>query len=342
VVAAPEAPDIAVGMAQWFLLQCHPDSGGTADMHVPDGFLDAKTAATTAALSAVGLGFALRRARLTLPPRKVPLLGLAAAFIFAAQMLNFPVMGGTSGHLIGATLAAVLLGPSAAVIVISCVLIVQCFLFADGGVTALGANIFNMAIIGGVGGWAIYELVRRIFRGRAGIIIAATFASWCATVVAAIVCAGELAASHKVPWNVVFPAMTFVHMLIGIGEGIITAMVLSAVSTSRPDLIVNELPAQRSLTPFILYGVLIAIGVALFVSPFASTAPDGLDKTAEALGFADGSKALLHPPMSEYQIKGISFASLSTSIAGLIGTVVALGLGWVLARLLVPKPDARP
>ncbi|HET8965903.1 MAG TPA: energy-coupling factor ABC transporter permease [Candidatus Acidoferrum sp.] len=329
-------------MAQWFLLQCHPDSGGSPDMHVPDGFLDAKTAATTAALSAVGLGLALRRARLTLPPQKVPLLGLAAAFIFAAQMLNFPVMGGTSGHLIGATLAAVLLGPSAAVIAISCVLIVQCFLFADGGVTALGANIFNMALIGGVGGWAIYSMTRRIFPGRPGTIIAAFFASWCATVVGAIVCAGELVASQKAQWNVVFPAMTFVHMIIGVGEGLVTALVLSAVSTSRPDLIVDERPAERSLAPFILYGALIAIGLALFVSPFASSAPDGLDKTAQALGFADGSKILVHAPMSEYQIKGISFASLSTSIAGLIGTVVALGLGWLLARLLVPKPAARP
>jgi cobalt/nickel transport system permease protein len=256
-------------------------------------------------------------------------------------MLNFPVMGGTSGHLIGATLAAVLLGPSAAVIAVSCVLIVQCFLFADGGVTALGANIFNMAIIGGVGGWALYVLVSRIIPGLSGRIIAAVFASWCATVVAAIVCAGELTASHKIPWDVVFPAMTFVHMLIGIGEGIITALVLFAVSTNRPDLIVNDRPAQRSLTPLLIYGLLIAAGLALFVSPYASKAPDGLDKTAEVLGFAGRSKVLLHAPMAQYQIKGISVLSLSTSIAGLIGTFIALGLGWVMARLLVPKSDAQ-
>src|SRR6185369_14245592 len=164
-------------------------------MHIPDGFLDTRTAATTAAISVCGLGFALRRVRLTLPPRRVPLLGLAAAFVFAAQMINFPVAGGTSGHLIGATLTAVLLGPSAAIVVISSVLIVQCLLFADGGILALGANILNLAMICGVVGWSIYHLVSRTFQGSFGRILGASFAAWCGTVVASMVCAGELAAS---------------------------------------------------------------------------------------------------------------------------------------------------
>jgi len=130
-------------------------------MHIPDGFIDAKTAATTALLSAAGVGLALRQARRSLPARRVPLLGLAAAFLFAAQMVNFPVAGGTSGHLVGGVLVAALLGPSAAIVVLTTVLIVQCFLFADGGVLALGANVFNMAIIGAAGGYAIYRLVLR-------------------------------------------------------------------------------------------------------------------------------------------------------------------------------------
>jgi cobalt/nickel transport system permease protein len=116
-------------------------------MHIPDGFIDGKTAATTALLAAAGVGLALRQVRRRLPPRRVPLLGLAAAFLFAAQMVNFPVVGGTSGHLLGGVLAAALLGPSAAIVVLTTVLIVQCFLFADGGVLALGANVFNMAIV---------------------------------------------------------------------------------------------------------------------------------------------------------------------------------------------------
>ena len=131
-------------------------------MHIPDGFIDGKTAAASAVISAVGVGLALRRVRRELPPRKIPLLGLSAAFLFAAQMVNFPVAGGTSGHLVGGALVAALLGPSAAVVVVTTVLIVQCFLFQDGGVTALGANIFNMAIINSVAGYVIYRALCRI------------------------------------------------------------------------------------------------------------------------------------------------------------------------------------
>jgi cobalt/nickel transport system permease protein len=137
-------------------------------MHIPDGFIDGKTAATTAALSAVGVGLALRQVRRRLERRRVPLLGLAAAFLFAAQMINFPVYGGTSGHLLGGVLVAALLGPSAAIVVLTTVLIVQCFLFADGGVLALGANIFNMGIVGGAGGYWIYRLVCRALPGPRG------------------------------------------------------------------------------------------------------------------------------------------------------------------------------
>src|SRR5271154_4130725 len=126
-------------------------------MHIPDGFLDPKVAISSGILSAAGIALAARRARIELPARRVPLMGLAAAFVFAAQTLNFPVAGGTSGHLIGAVLCSVLLGPSAAILVVSSVLIVQCLAFGDGGVLALGANIFNMAIVSSVGGYAIYR-----------------------------------------------------------------------------------------------------------------------------------------------------------------------------------------
>ena len=127
-------------------------------MHIPDGFLDTKTIVATSALAVVGVAVAWRRVRSEVPPQRVPLLGVAAAFVFAAQMLNFPVAGGTSGHLIGATLVAILLGPGAATIVIAAVLLVQCFLFADGGILALGANVFNMALLGVISGYALYRL----------------------------------------------------------------------------------------------------------------------------------------------------------------------------------------
>lgn len=210
-------------------------------MHIPDNFLDPPTALITGALAATGLGVALRHARKHLPPRQVPLLGLTAAFVFAAQMLNFPVLGGTSGHLIGAVLVAVLLGPSAAVIVISAVLIVQCLLFADGGLTALGANIFNMAIIGGVGGWAVYAALRKLLpANRAGRALAIVLAAWSSTVLASIACAGELAASHLLDWSVAFPAMAAIHALIGVGEALITVLVINAIAQTRPELITSK------------------------------------------------------------------------------------------------------
>jgi cobalt/nickel transport system permease protein len=166
----------------------------------------------------------------------VPLLGLAAAFLFAAQMVNFPVAGGTSGHLIGGVLVAALLGPSAAIVVLTTVLIVQCFLFADGGVLALGANVFNMGIVGAAGGYAIYRLVCLGLPGTRGQVAAVAFAGWCSTVLASVCCAGELAWSGTVAWPAGITAMAGVHMVIGIGEGLISALVFLAIQRMRPEL----------------------------------------------------------------------------------------------------------
>jgi cobalt/nickel transport system permease protein len=313
-------------------------------MHIPDGFLDSKTAAATGALAAAGLAVALRHARLHLPPRRVPLLGLAAAFVFAAQMINFPVAGGTSGHLIGAVLAATLLGPSAAVIVISAVLIVQCLMFADGGISALGANILNMGLIGGVGGWAIYHVISGLIKGLFGRVLAAAFAAWCSTVLASVACAGELATSHTAGWSVVLPAMAGLHVLIGIGEGLITALVLVAIARARPELLQPEAPTalRRPYGTIVAYGVLLALGLALFASPFASQWPDGLDKTAEVLGFKEKAAAgILPSPIPDYEMPGIHWSVLRTALAGAVGTMVVFVLAWWLARALVPKIDRK-
>lgn len=309
-------------------------------MHIPDGFLDGKTAVATGALAAAGLGVALRQARLHLPPRRVPLLGLAASFVFAAQMINFPVAGGTSGHLIGAVLVAVLLGPSSAVIVLSAVLIVQCLMFADGGLSALGANVFNMGVFGGVGGWAVYHLTSRAVKGLFGCVLAAAFAAWCSTVLAAVACAGELAVSRTVEWSVGLPAMAGVHVLVGVGEGLITALVLVAIARARPELVAPEAPvaSRQSYGAAVAFGVLIAVGLALFVSPLASRWPDGLERTAEVLGFEEKAVApVLKAPIPHYAMPGIHWSPLATSIAGASGTILAFGLAWLLARVLVPR-----
>jgi cobalt/nickel transport system permease protein len=307
-------------------------------MHIPDGFLDGKTIVATGALAAGGLGVALRHARTALPPRRVPLLGLAAAFVFAAQMINFPVAAGTSGHLVGGVLVAALLGPSAAVIVISAVLIVQCLMFADGGLSALGANILNMGVVGAVGGWAVYRLVSRAVAGLFGRLLAAAFAGWCSTVIASVACAGELAVSRTAPLALALPAMAGVHMLVGVGEGLITALVLPAAARARPELAADEGPSVRRPWAVAAYGALIALALALFVSPLASTWPDGLDRTAERLGFAGRATPPAAPAaMPAYAVPGVPSSILATSLAGAAGTVVAFGLAWLLARSLVRR-----
>jgi len=304
-------------------------------VHIPDGFIDGKTAAATAALSAVGVGLALRQVRRELPPRKIPLLGLAAAFLFAAQMVNFPVAGGTSGHLLGGVLVAALLGPSAAVVVMTTVLIVQCFLFADGGVLALGANIFNMAILGSMSGYAIYRLVGNYLPGIRGRVTAVAFASWCSVVLASIACAGQLAWSGTVAWSVAFPAMTGVHMLIGLGEGAISALVFYAVAKARPELTTNA-PAQPARS-FVGYGLLVAIGIALFVAPFACPWPDGLEAVAAKLGFEHVAKESMAAPMTNYVMPGVGSVGVATALAGIVGSLVAFVLAVVLSFLIVRK-----
>ena len=325
-------------------------------MHIPDGLLDLRTAAVTGGIAAAGLGVALWHARGGraggggIERKKVPLLGLSAAFVFAGQMLNFPVAGGTSGHMIGAVLTAALLGPSAAVIVIASVLIVQCFMFADGGVTALGANVLNMGLVGGVAGWIIYAGLSRLVRGLYGRIFAATFAAWASTVLAAVLCAGELAASGRAAWGVVFPAMAGVHMLIGIGEGIITALVLVAVARVRPELVIaparsrgttGMAGSRRGYGVVVVYGVLIAVGLALFVSPWASDKPDGLECVAKALGMGGQSSSVIPAPMPDYALEWLGRAGISKAAAGAVGTVAVLLFSLGLAWMLVPRAKAQ-
>lgn len=307
-------------------------------MHIPDGFIDGKTAALTAAFSLVGVGLALRQVRRELPPRRVPLLGLGAAFLFAAQMLNFPVFGGTSGHLVGGLLMAALLGPAAAVVVLTTVLIVQSFLFADGGVLALGANIFNMAIAGAAGAWLVFSGLSRVLPGLQGRVAAVAFAGWCSSVLAAMCCAGQLAWSGTAAWGPAFTAMTGVHMVIGIGEGLISALVYLAIERTRPELVSyrGETPAGPSAS-WLAYGVLLCLGLAAFVAPFASPWPDGLEAVASALGFEHAATTVMTAPMPDYQFAGIRWDAGATALAGVAGTIVVFGLALLLSRWLVRK-----
>jgi cobalt/nickel transport system permease protein len=207
-------------------------------MHIPDGFLDTATSVGAWVVSAGGVAYAVRRVSKELQERQVPLIGVTAAFIFAAQMINFPVAGGTSGHLLGGALAAILLGPWAGMLVLTSVLTVQALLFQDGGLLALGANILNMAIIGVLVGWVVYRgLGRLLHKGRSEMAITGFAAAWTSVVVAALVAALELTISGVFSASVAFTAMGSVHALIGLGEGLITAAVLSFLGVTRPDLL---------------------------------------------------------------------------------------------------------
>jgi len=307
-------------------------------MHIPDGFLDGKTMAVAGGLAAAGLAVAIRQVNRRLPRSKTPLMGLAAAFVFAAQMLNFPVAGGTSGHLLGGVLAAVLLGPAAGAVVISAVLILQCFLFSDGGVLALGANVFNMAIVGTVGGYGIYALARRAVGGLHGQITAVVFAAWCSTLLASLTCAGELAFSETAAAGVVFPAMSGVHVLIGLGEALITALVILAIRKVRPELVDPEHRQAGGVGwETLAFGLVIALGLAMFIAPFASSWPDGLEKVAAQFGFEKQAKTLMKSLIPDYQVSDISSEGLATAVAGSVGTIVMFVAAWIVGGLLVRR-----
>ena len=314
-------------------------------MHIPDGFLDTKTIVATTTLSAIGIGTAWRQARARMPSTRIPLLGVAAAFVFAAQMLNFPVIGGTSGHLLGAVLASVLLGPGASVIVMTAVLVVQCLLFADGGILALGANIFNMAIVGSIGGYAIYRLCFSVLRGERGRVLSVAFASWCSVVLASLCCAGELSWSGTVSAWASFPAMAGIHALIGLGEGLITSLVIVAIGRVRPDLLESEY-RENSVNPagtFIGYGLLISLGLVVFVSPFASPWPDGLERVAASLGFDRNAiqSTGVPPVLTDYKFPGISSVPLAIILAGTAGVLLAFTFSFLLSKVLTKRTKTR-
>ncbi len=218
-------------------------------MHVPDGFLDAPTSGATAAVAAGGVALALRGARRELDERTAPLAGLTAAFVFAVQMVNFPVGAGTSGHLMGGLLAAVLVGPWTAAICTTVVLMVQALLFADGGLTALGTNVTLLGLVAVAVGWGAFRLLARLLpTSRGGVLTAAGVGAFLSVPVAALVFVGLFAVGGvaDVPVGTVAAAMGGVHVLIGLGEAAITVAVVGAVLAVRPDLVYGARALRRS------------------------------------------------------------------------------------------------
>ncbi|KMO99701.1 energy-coupling factor ABC transporter permease [Streptomyces roseus] len=337
-------------------------------MHVPDGFIDAPVSIAAGVAAAGAVAVSLRGARRELEEKAAPLAGLVAAFIFAVQMLNFPVAAGTSGHLLGGALAAILVGPYTGVLCVSVVLLMQGVLFADGGLTALGVNVMNMAVVTVVVAYAVFRGLLKLLPGTRRSVTVAAFAGALLSVPGAAVMFTLLYAlggTTDVPLGKVFTAMVGVHVLIGIGEAVITAATVGAVLAVRPDLVhgarglaaplklrvggelVDAAPAAapaavpaaaRSTKPVWITGLVTALVLAGVVSFYASASPDGLEKVAADKGIDQNVKehASAGSPLADYSVKDVGDARLSGGLAGVIGVgaTVAVGTGifWTVRR----------
>jgi cobalt/nickel transport system permease protein len=300
-------------------------------MHIPDGFLTLSISLTCWVLTAVALMVALRQAQASLDERLIPLAGIMAAFIFAGQMINFPVAGGTSGHLIGATLAAIVLGPWLGILVMTAVIALQALLFQDGGLVVMGANIFIMGVIPAVVGYGLYRAAAN--RSRRFQISLAAVASWLSVMAAAFVAALLLGFSRTSSFGVAIPAMLGIHALIGIGEALITAAALGFIRQARPQLL--QTSAEIGGRGWIVAGILIAFLVVLF-APLASAFPDGLEWVAEQNDFLGVAKEAPYSILPDYVIPALGDSGLSTILAGAIGSAavafLVYGLAWLVRR----------
>ncbi|MFJ6184077.1 energy-coupling factor ABC transporter permease [Streptomyces sp. NPDC092295] len=335
-------------------------------MHVPDGFIDLPVSAASGAVAAGAVAVSLRGARRELDERTAPLAGLVAAFIFAVQMLNFPVAAGTSGHLLGGALAAILVGPYTGVLCISVVLLMQGILFADGGLTALGVNITDMAVVTTVVSYALFRaLVKLLPRTRRSVTVSSFVAALVSVPAAALAFTFFywIGGTTDIPIGKVLTGMVGVHVLIGIGEAAITALTAGAVIAVRPDLVygarglsaplklrvggelVDAAPASgpepvaaRSTRTLWATGLVTALVLAGFVSFYASANPDGLEKVAADQGIDRKTEPhhTADSPLADYGVRDIDDARISGGLAGVIGVgaTVAVGSGvfWVVRR----------
>lgn len=329
-------------------------------MHAPDGFFSAWLSIAGWVIAAALIALAIRNTRDQLGERQVPLMGIMAAAIFAGQMLNFTIPGGTSGHLIGGALAAIMLGPWAGLLVMTAVVAVQALLFQDGGLLVMGLNIINMGVITAFVGYFTYRLVRRLVPGRSGLLVGAAAGGWLSLVVTASFAAIELALSGTSPLRFALPAMVGIHALIGVGEALLTVFALGFILAARPDLVTGEeAPGQRSAR-WVTVGLVLALAITL-LAPLASPYSDGLERVAEVFaepGAVEGSPVGFAVPsqpqffgefrdapyeiLPDYTIPFLGESGLSTIAAGMIGVLIVFGVALGVARLTRRAERARP
>ncbi len=318
-------------------------------MHIADGLLSSEVCIATGVISAGVVGYGIRKLNQSIATKTVPLTGMVAAIIFAGQMINFPLIGApVSGHLLGGVLAAVILGPWAGCLALTAVLLVQCFLFSDGGFLSLGANILHMGVVGSIGGYAIYSTIRH-FLGNTpkSIVIGSVIASWLTVMASAALFCIEFSFSFQnteYDFSRLFTLMITFHSLIGIGESIITGLLVSYILKQRPDLFELDqttVSSSQIFTRLSISGLVFALSIAAFLSPLASGNPDGLEAAAEITGINHLEQTKEAFVFAEYSIPLPDFLSgklenwewISISLAGILGTVSVFCISIFLGSL---------
>ncbi|UCD15316.1 MAG: energy-coupling factor ABC transporter permease [Candidatus Omnitrophota bacterium] len=294
-------------------------------MHIPNGMLQGGICPVTAVVSTIVIGFAAFRAFFAKNKPSAARFAAITALIFAGQMMNFPVSGGTSGHLLGGILAVALLGVPFGILSMALVVTIQCLIFSDGGFTVLGANILNMAIIGaGLGGFIYQSFAKKFSLKSSQYFVGISVVSWFSIMIAALACSIELAISGTTPFFKVIGAMLGTHAFIAIGEALITVAACFAFAS---ELMGGS--QKRSVTvPLIAAGI-----IAFVLSPFASGLPDGLEWVAAKFNFLHESVPTFVSPLPDYTVAAISNEPLATGLAGLIGVIITFFAAWIVANI---------
>ena len=293
-------------------------------MHVPDGFINAPVSAVAGLISISSIWTATKAANRFLADKLIAIAGMLSALIFVLQMINFPIAAGTSGHLLGGTLAVIVLGPSLGILCVSIVVILQALLFADGGLSALGINILNIAIITGLIGWLVISNWKKIFGDNSSSIIIGSFIAGMISVIMssiAFVIEYFFGGTVSVDIGSVFFAMVSSHFFIGIGEGIITALIVSLLLRVRPDMLYISREKEPRSSFFSILGLLVLIIFsAVLITPLASSSPDGLEDVASRFDFESQNNILIL--LDGYLIPGVNNNFVSVILSGILGIIV--------------------
>ena len=303
-------------------------------MHVPDGFINAQVSVATGVISLGTLWAYVRNAKNLVADKLIALTGMMSALIFVLQMINFPIAAGTSGHLLGGALAVIVLGPSLGIICISIVVVIQSLLFADGGLSALGVNVLNMAIITSLTGWLTITFWKKLFGDSQFTLISGSVIAGLLSVVfssIAFVMEYAIGGTVSVPLGSVLIAMISTHLFIGLGEGVITALIISLLLRVRSDLVYANTKKNRSNNLSTSYGIFIVLILSLtLVTPYASSSPDGLESVASNFGFEETDGVVLL--LEDYGISSVNNNFVSTILSALLGVLSIAGLSTLFFR----------